>query len=212
MGNEQAVHTLTFDGTPLPGMTVDVGAAGESGEVEGEGTRGVFVGWAEGQEEVSRELRSVRIRTLGQRAPPSRSLEREKDVGADEREDAAAAAAAVRDDSMATVTTEKFERVSISGAPRLPFSCAEEEACFSWVAQRAKELFRKAEADSAAASDKGSGVVSDTDLDGLLLKHDSYILGFLQVATKCRGAEAAWSELDVEAVASQGLLISPFPD
>ena len=122
MGNEQAVHTLTFDGTPLPGMTVDVGAAGESGEVEGEGTRGVFVGWAEGQEEVSRELRSVRIRTLGQRAPPSRSLEREKDVGADEREDAAAAAAAVRDDSMATVTTEKFERVSISGAPRLPFS------------------------------------------------------------------------------------------
>ena len=192
MGNEQAVHKLSFDGSPLPGMTVDV-------QDRNTGTwKGVVVSRSD-SEGGKGEGSNVDVRQLKAKERPA-SQEEDSNI---EVLDAQAGFAAIAE------TTVMLQYVTISATPRIPFSCAEEEASFAWVAQRARVLYHEHRANETADRDAHSTVVqftpipTDAELNDLLLKHDSYLLGFLQVATKCKGATAAWSELNLEAVAHQ---------
>jgi hypothetical protein len=194
MGNAQTVQTLTFDGTPLPGMTVNTP----------EGRR-VFTAWDDAKCGVAR-VRRLKPRERPPLAAAGAGADADADAGADTDADTDAGSAAQAD----AHTTVELSLVSISRYSRKPFFCAQEEACFFWVAKRARALYRRAEEEEEKEEEEEGGAepaakVSEADLDDLLLKHDSYLLGFLQAATKYKGAAAMWSELDVEAVAHKVL-------
>lgn len=197
MGNEQSAN-LVFDGTPLPGMTVDFTASvgdtvsGQGSERDGQmggvKERGILIGpWVGSTSGGSGSFEDgvtesdsgyVAIRRLG-----------EVDVAPSQRTDTA---------NSENIIMASAEGVSIASAPRRPFSCSQEEACFASVKVRAKEIYmehRQMPGDTAELVD-GKGLDK-------LMRHESYILGFLQVATKCKGPAADWANLDVEAVANQ---------
>ena len=100
MGNEQStVQHLTFDGTPLPGMTLDAGEVGRAAGIR-EG-RAIFAAWGDG----GAESGTVRLRRLEPRERPLGA-----EVGDGD--------AAQRDGDV----TVKLSVVSISKAPRAPYS------------------------------------------------------------------------------------------